>query len=159
MLLRLMLGHLVSVITRTVSAVTYATLELVGHILYLVSPLPAPPRCQLLFKVKSLQGQRRFQMHFLVQDASKVQYASEDEMIRRDKDNIDIDGDVTSADSQSLSILGTSFPDRAPSHGPSLLYAQRENRLIIEDSRLPLSSVCCAGGDEEKKRGRENLEF
>ena len=41
--------------------------------------------------------------------------------------------DVTSADSQSLSILGTSFPDRAPSHGPSLLYAQRENRLVIYD--------------------------
>lgn len=44
---------------------------------------------------------------------------------------------VTSADSQSLSILGTSFPDRAPSHGPGLLYAQRENRLVIETSRLP----------------------
>lgn len=25
---------------------------------------------------------------------------------------------VTSADSQPISILGTSFPDRAPSHGP-----------------------------------------
>ncbi len=41
--------------------------------------------------------------------------------------------DVTSADSQSLSILGTSFPDRAPSHGPGLFYAQRENRLIMID--------------------------
>ena len=38
--------------------------------------------------------------------------------------------DVTSADSQSIRILGTSFPDRAPSHGPGLLYAQRENRLV-----------------------------
>jgi hypothetical protein len=40
--------------------------------------------------------------------------------------------DVTSADSQSIRILGTSFPDRAPSHGPGLFYAQRENRLVIE---------------------------
>jgi hypothetical protein len=39
--------------------------------------------------------------------------------------------DVTSADSQSLTKLGTSVPDRVPSNGPWLLYAQRENRLVM----------------------------
>jgi hypothetical protein len=48
---------------------------------------------------------------------------------------------VTSADSQSIRILGTSFPERVPSHGSDLLYAQRENRLVIDSSSLPLSSV------------------
>jgi hypothetical protein len=42
--------------------------------------------------------------------------------------------DVTSADSQNVIWkLITSSPNRAPSHGPDLLYAQRENSLIMEE--------------------------
>ena len=40
---------------------------------------------------------------------------------------------VTSADSQNISGAQKGLPpNRAPSHGPSLLYAQRENRLVME---------------------------
>jgi hypothetical protein len=40
--------------------------------------------------------------------------------------------------------------------GLNLFYAQRENRLIHwRNGSLPLSSVCVAGGGEEKKSGSE----
>lgn len=64
---------------------------------------------------------------------------------------------MTSADSQSLTILGMSFPDRAPSHGPNLFYAQRENRLNIESVESAVSSVCEPAMLKHEEEGNEKI--
>jgi hypothetical protein len=71
--------------------------------------------------------------------------------------------DVTPADSQSISVTQNEFFQIGrPAMGLNLFYAQRENRLIHwRNGSLPLSSVCVAGGGEEKKKNgsEENRGF